>query len=152
MEYTLQASIDVEAGPAEVFDVITDIPRLPDWNLEIPKVVTAPEVLGVGTEWVVEIHAMHTHWNSRARAIEVDRDGGRFAYRSQGDNGNPSYADWRWHLSPAASGGGTHVAVEVDVRPRSLPRRWFLARLRKPGLHKAMNESLLALHEQVAVR
>jgi uncharacterized protein YndB with AHSA1/START domain len=151
MEYTLQASTLVPAEPAEVFDLITDIERLPDWNLEIPEVVTAPTVLEVGSEWVVRIHAMKTHWNSRARAVEVDRAAGRFAYRSQSDDGNPSYADWRWQLTPAPS-GGTHLAVEVDIRPRTFLRRWVFSRIRRSGLQKAINESLLALREQATVR
>jgi uncharacterized protein YndB with AHSA1/START domain len=152
MEYTLQATTVVPAEPAEVFDVITDIERLPDWNLEIPKVVTAPAVLDVGSEWVVTIHAMKTHWNSRSRAVEVDRERGRFTYRSQSDDGNPSHAEWRWQLMPAPSGRGTRVSVEVDVHPRTFLRKWVLSPLRKSGLHKAMNQSLLTLREEAAVR
>lgn len=152
MEYTLQATTVVPVGPREAFDLITDIERLPDWNLEIPKAVTAPAVLEVGSEWVVRIHAMKTHWNSRSRAVKIDRDAGRFAYPSQSEDGNPSYADWRWRIVPAPSARGAHVTVEVDIRPRTLLRKWVLSRLRRSGLHKALNESLLALHEQAAVR
>ena len=151
MDYTLHASTVVPAPPEEVFELITDIGRLPDWNLEIPRVVEAPAILDVGTEWIVTIHAMKTHWNSRSRVIEVDRDRGRFAYRSQSDDGNPSHADWRWQLTPAPAGRGTKVTVEVDIRPRTLLRKWVASRLRKSGLRKAMNESLLALREQALV-
>ena len=152
MDYMLQASTVVAAPPYEVFDLISDIERLPDWNLEIPRVVDAPAVLEVGTEWVVTIHAMKTHWNSRSRVVEVDRDRWRFAYRSQSDDGNPSHADWRWQLEPAPEGRETQVTVEVDIHPRTFLRKWFLSRLRKSGLRKAMNESLLALREQTSVR
>lgn len=121
MEYTLQASTLVPASPYEVLDLITDIERLPDWNLEIPRVVDVPTVLEVGAEWVVTIHAMKTHWNSRSRVVEVDRDRGRFAYRSQSDDGNPSHADWRWQLVPAAEGQGTQYrpAPKVSLESRA---------------------------------
>ena len=152
MEYTLRASTVVPAPPYEVFDLITDIERLPDWNLEVPRAVEAPAVLEVGAEWVVTIHAMKTHWNSRSRVVEVDRDRGRFTYRSQSDDGNPSHADWRWQLVPAPEGQGTQVTVEVDIHPRTFLRKWILSRLRKSPLRKAMNESLLALREQASVR
>lgn len=152
MDFTLQASTVVPAPPYEVFDLITDIERLPDWNLEIPRVVDAPAVLEVGAEWVVTIHAMKTHWNSRSRVVDVDRDRWRFAYRSQSDDGNPSHADWRWQLEPTPEGRETRVTVEVDIHPRTFLRKWLLSRLRRSGLRKAMKESLLALREQTTVR
>ena len=146
MDFTLRATTHIDAPPVEVFDLITDIDRLPDWNLEIPAVVSTPAALEPGAEWVVSIHAMKTRWNSRSRAVEVDRERGRFAYRSQSDDGNPSHADWTWQLAPAS--GGTDVAVEVAVHPRTFIRKWLASELRKSGLQKAMNESLLALREQ----
>ncbi len=98
-----------------------------------------PVVLGVGAEWIVAFHAMKTRWNSRSRAVEVDREAGRFAYRSQSDDGNPSYADWRWQLSGVP--GGTRVDVEVDIRPRTFWRRRLLSDLRRPVLRTASTAS-----------
>lgn len=152
MEYTLQSSILVPGTTDEVFDVLTDIERLPDWNLEIPQVVEHPAVLEVGAVWVVTIHAMKTHWNSRSRVVELDREAGRFAYRSQSDDGNPSHAEWRWQLTSTPERGQTQVTVEVDIRPRTFLRRWFLSRLRRSSLQRAMNESLVALRELASVR
>ena len=39
MDYTLRATTVVPVSPDDVFDVLTDLDRLPDWNLEIPQVV-----------------------------------------------------------------------------------------------------------------
>lgn len=149
MDFSLTTRTVIPAPPETVFDVITDIDRLPDWNLEIPKVVESPADLAVGAEWVVAIHAMKTRWNSRSRVLELDRDRGRFAYRSQSDDGNPSFADWRWRLEP--NPGGTRVTVEVSVNPRTFLRRRVLSELRRSGLRKAIEQSLDALREQVAV-
>ena len=151
MDFSFTASTVAAASPGEVFDLLTDIDRLPAWNLEIPKVVESPAEMRVGAEWVVTIRAMKTRWNSRSRALEVDRQRGRFAYRSQSDDGNPSFADWRWQLDPDPASGGTRVGVEVDVHPRTFLRRRVLSELRRSGLRKAVDQSLAALREQVAV-
>jgi uncharacterized protein YndB with AHSA1/START domain len=147
MDYTLRSTALVPAPPGEVFDLVTDIDRLPAWNPEIGAVLETPSVLEQGAEWRVRIRALHSTWISRSRAIEVDRDAGRFAYRSQSDDGNPSHADWLWRLEPA--GDRTRVTVEAGIHPRTFLRRAVLSRLRRPGLHASMERSLAALRDQV---
>lgn len=143
MEYTLQATTVIDAPAAAVFERITDLDHLPDWNTEIPRVIARPPALAVGAQWVVRIKAMGKGWDSRSTALVIDPEHGRFAYRSQTDDGNPSYAEWRWQLSPAPA--GTRVDVEVDIRPRTRTRRYLLSGMRRPSLHKAMRRSLDAL-------
>jgi hypothetical protein len=150
MEFTLQATAVLPVSLPEAFAVITDIERLPDWNLEIPKIVESPAVLEVGSEWVVTIHAMKTRWNSRSRVTEIDAARGVFTYRSQSDDGNPSYADWRWQLNETPA--GTRVHVEVDIRPRTFMRKALFSRIRKSSLEKAVQHSLVALGELVTVQ
>jgi uncharacterized protein YndB with AHSA1/START domain len=145
MEYTLQATAEVDVPPALVFERITDIDRLPDWNAEVHDVVERPATLHPGAEWVVEIRAMKKHWNSRSRLAELDAENGRFAYRSQTDDGNPSYADWRWQLTPVPS--GTRVDVEVDIRPRTFWRKHLFSKIRRSSLAKAMQHSLRTLQD-----
>jgi uncharacterized protein YndB with AHSA1/START domain len=140
----------VEAPPGEVYDRITDLEHLPDWNAEIPRVLSRPAVLEPEAQWVVEIRAMGTHWNSRSQAVELDRDGGRFGYRSVTDDGNPSFVDWRWEV--VADPAGSRVTVEASINPRSFWRRALLARLRRPSLERSMNRSLRALREEVVAR
>ena len=152
MDFSLSTSAVVPAPPEEVFDLVTDIDRLPEWNREIPKVVESPAEMVVGAEWVVTIRAMKTRWNSRSRALEVDRERGRFAYRSQSDDGNPSFADWRWRFDPDPASGGTRVTVEADVHPRTFLRRRLLSELRRSGLRKAVDRSLVVLAEHLAMR
>jgi len=148
MEYALSATTVIDAPPARVFDAITDIDRLPSWNKEVAKIVEPCARLEVGREWVVEIRAMHTHWNSRSRVVEIDAPRRYFAYRSQSDDGNPSYADWQWDVldDPA----GTRVHVMVGVHPQTFWRKHLLSKIRVGGLQKAMNESVRLLGEQIA--
>jgi uncharacterized protein YndB with AHSA1/START domain len=150
MDFTLTATAVIDAAAAQVFERITDVEHLPDWNLEIPRIIERPALLEVGAQWVVQIHAMKTHWNSRSTVTELDPTRGRFAYRSQSDDGNPSFTDWRWDVTD--TGTGTRVTVTVAAHPQTRFRRLVASRIRPRGLHKAMQQSLETLREQVPVR
>jgi uncharacterized protein YndB with AHSA1/START domain len=147
--FTLTATTTVPAPLDIVFDRITDIDRLPDWNAEISRVVASHGSVVPGAEWVVHLRAMGTQWDSRSRAVDVDRTGGRFAYRSQSDDGNPSWADWTWEL--AEHDGVTDVRVRAELNPKTFWRRRLLVHLRRPFLRRAMRRSLVALAARAAL-
>jgi uncharacterized protein YndB with AHSA1/START domain len=140
----------VDASPAAVFDRLTDIARLPEWNEAITDVVELPAQLAPGTVWKVRLHALGQTWVSRSSLVELDESRGRFRYRSQSDDGNPSYADWSWTVQP--EGTGANVTVTVDLHPRTFWRKYLLVHLRRPALRKEMRASLLALSTAVAAR
>ena len=48
----------VDASPEAVFDLVTDLQRLPEWNRGITEVVEAPSRLEQGVVWKVRVHAM----------------------------------------------------------------------------------------------
>lgn len=146
MNFEIAESTVVEAPPDAVFDVLTDIARLPEWNKEIRAIHDAPDALTPGAEWVVEIHAMGTHWPSRSTVVECDRAKGVFAYRSQSDDGNPSYGDWVWHVSPHPK--GAEVRVDASIRPRTFWRRYLLSNMRSPSLRRAVRTSLQNLTKE----
>jgi uncharacterized protein YndB with AHSA1/START domain len=50
------ASARIDAAPEAIFDLITDIDRLPDWNTAIEALVRRPPVLVRGVEWEVTMH------------------------------------------------------------------------------------------------
>ncbi|HVE64023.1 MAG TPA: hypothetical protein VNB94_09505, partial [Mycobacteriales bacterium] len=79
---------------------------------------------------------------------ELDPESGRFAYRSQSDDGNPSFADWVWHIE--SEDAGSRVTVTVDVTPLTFWRKNLLIKIRRTGLRKEMHESLTALESSVA--
>ena len=82
----------VAADPDELFQLITDIARLPEWNEHIHHVVEAPAELADGSQWVVQMRANGARWNSRAHLEECDPVGRRFVYVSRTDDDNPSRA------------------------------------------------------------
>lgn len=131
--------------PAEdVFAFVTDVDRLPEWNAIIAEVVERPGVVQRDAEWVVRIKAMWTSWASRSRVEEYDVDRRVFSYRSCTDDGNPSYAIWRWQIEDG-TGGASRVTVSWDLHPETFWRRVLLARIRSRRLRREVPASIDAL-------
>jgi Polyketide cyclase / dehydrase and lipid transport len=135
------AHVDAAAGP--VFDLVTSVPRLPEWNPGITEVLDTPPHLVPGSVWRVRIRALGQSWVSRSEVVTLDPAAGHFAYRSQSDDGNPSFADWDWHVEP--EGSGTRVTVTVELEPLTFWRKHVLVRLRRPALRGEMRRSVAAL-------
>ena len=128
-------------APDALFELITTAGRLPEWNEHIHHVVDAPygptrEV----DEWVVEIRALGKRWNSRSRIEKVDPDKCLFAFRSQSDDDNPSFARWRWEVVPVED--GTEVTVSWELHPKTFWRRFLGARIRHHQLKEEVRSSL----------
>jgi uncharacterized protein YndB with AHSA1/START domain len=137
------ATSSASATPEEVFRLVTNPSKLPLWNRAIVELTEAPACLEPGSVWKVRIHALGRSWVSRSQVITLDPAAGRFAYRSQSDDGNPSYADWDWQVEP--DGDGSRVTVAVDLHPETFWRRHLLVHLRRPALRIEITESLQAL-------
>ena len=140
MERHGSATLTVAAQPADVFDLITDIDRLPEWNTCVEKILESPAALEGGAEWVVQMHAMGLRWPSRSYVHEVNPRALRFSYKSQSDDGNPSSAEWAWELEPTAN--GTSVTVKWDLYPRTRFRKLIAVRLRSKQLRTEVAASL----------
>ncbi len=140
---SVSVSTYVDAPPTAVLDQVSDIARLPEWNSAITEVVESPAQLIPGAVWKVRLHVLGQTWVSTSTLAELDEPAGRFRYRSQTDDGNPSYADWEWHV--AANGSGSDVTVTVTLHPVTFWRKHLLAKLRRPALRREMQASLGAL-------
>jgi uncharacterized protein YndB with AHSA1/START domain len=146
-----QASVTATvAAPAEaVFDLVTNIDRLPEWNANMTAVVEWPANVAAGAEWAVEFAAFGQKWRSRSRVEKVDCGGRVFAYRSATDDSNPSYTRWRWQVEE--DGLGSRVMVSWDLNPATFWRKVLLARVRHRQLRRAdVPASLEALAGAVA--
>jgi hypothetical protein len=91
-------------------------------------------------------------WISRSTVVEHDPESMVFAFRSGTDDGNPSYAEWRWSVT--ADGDGTILEVSWRLCPRTALRRWLLAPYRARRLRREVPTSLadLARHLTAAHR
>ena len=144
MTCRVSASRILDASADDVFFVITDISRLPEWNMAISAVIDRPERVKVGEHWVVEMHALGKRWHSRSVVEVLDPTGRCFAYRSATDDANPSYALWTWVVADHAA--GALVTVACELHPRTFWRRVLLVRIRSRQLaHVELTESLAAL-------
>lgn len=139
----------VPADPDAVFQAISSIDGLPDWNDAITSVVDAPEELVDGAEWVVELHALGQSWHSRSALMNLDPRARRFGYRSRTDDGNPSWVDWQWSVDEHPD--GAEVTVELDLHPATFWRKLLLAHIRRRQIARSeVPASLAALGHHVA--
>lgn len=127
----------------ELFAVVTDVDRLPEWNSIIRGVIKRPSVLARDAEWVVELSAMGNTWRSRSTVLEHDVAALRFVYRSRTDDGNPSYGDWCWQV--VGDHDGSRVTVTWDLHPQTFWRRVLFAPVRNRQLKREVRASLRAL-------
>ena len=148
-EFHGQTSATIEAPPRDVFAALTAVDRLPEWNERIAAVIEAPSTpLAQGVEWVVKMSVPPATWPSRARVTTYDPERLVFAHISQSDDGNPSYAEWRWTVVPDPA--GTRVTVEWSAHPKTFWRRLLFAKLRRRQLRSEAPASLHALAYHLA--
>lgn len=144
MTCRLSSSRIIDAKADDVFSVVTDIARLPEWNTAITAVIEHSGSLEVGEQWIVEMHALGQKWHSRSVVEALDPTGRCFAYRSMTDDGNPSYALWTWVVADHAE--GALVTVACELHPRTFWRRILLVRIRSRQLeHTELVHSLATL-------
>jgi polyketide cyclase/dehydrase/lipid transport protein len=149
---TFQASVieTVAVRPDELFELITDIARLPEWNEHIHHVVEKPAELVDGSQWVVQMRANGARWKSRSELEDLDAAGRQFAYVSRTDDDNPSRAHWRWQLT--AAGTGTEVTVGWDLQPKTFFRKHVAAPIRNRQLQNEVRASIGAAAAAVGSR
>ena len=140
--YDGAVAFHVSASPTVVFDLITDVDRLPQWNAQIPRVIKSVENLVEGSEWVIVQRGLGpgVQWSSRAQVIELNRATRRFVYRSRSEGPNPSFAMWTWSVTPA--GKGSVVRVGWQLNPKTFWRKALTAGLRHRQLKREVRASL----------
>jgi PAS domain-containing protein len=146
-----QHEATVDASADAVFTTVTDLERLSEWNTVITTLSERPERLEPGAEWVVQMHAMGQRWESRSTVLDHDPAGRSFRYRSCTDDGNPSWADWTWTVTPVDD-ERSRVVVSWVLHPQTFWRRTLLVRIRARQLRRTeLPRSLSRLAEAASV-
>jgi hypothetical protein len=142
------AEVAVVADARSLFDIITDVDRLPEWNGAIEKVIDSPPGLTPGSTWTVQMHpARLMRWRSVSTVDTIDAERMRFSYRTVNADGNPSYALWQWEVT--SQGSRATVAVRWDISLETLDRRLLAGPIRRRQLRKEVAASLGAMSELV---
>jgi uncharacterized protein YndB with AHSA1/START domain len=148
-EFEGSATFDMAAAPADVFAVITDAQRLPEWNRCIAALIDAPPSLDVGSQWIVQMHVPRFgRWKSISTVDDLQPETLNFSYRSKRVDNNPTDALWHWQLTPIDA--GTRVDVSWEGHPRTFVRKMLAAPVRSRQLPNEVDASLHSLAELVA--
>jgi uncharacterized protein YndB with AHSA1/START domain len=148
-EFHGHASLVIDADPKVVFAAVTQVERLPEWNKRIAAVIRQPDAsLAEGAEWVVQMSVSGAKWLSRSRVVRFDAEHLLFEYTTQTDDGNPSFALWRWTVDPMDE--GAKVRVEWAAYPKTFWRQLLFAKLRRRQLRDEAPASLNALAYHLA--
>jgi uncharacterized protein YndB with AHSA1/START domain len=144
---TAEAIVDADASV--VFDLITTLKRLPEWNAAVEQVIELPDSLTPGATWTVEMHPSKLlRWKSVSTLLELDTDALCFSYRTVNADGNPSYTLWKWDVTPNAA--TVKVSVRWDVYLETLDRRLVAGPIRKRQLRAEVATSLKAIAQVLA--
>ena len=134
----------IDGDPRSVFETISDIQRLAEWNGAIERVIDWPDLLIPGAHWTVEMHPSRmVRWKSVSTLQDFDPERLRFAYRTVNADGNPSYSIWQWKV--ASQQEGAKISVRWDIYLEGLSRRFLAGPIRERQLRREVAISLKAL-------
>jgi uncharacterized protein YndB with AHSA1/START domain len=138
------ATAHMAARPMDVFRLVTDLDRLPEWNHCIAAVLDTPAALVPGSEWTVRMDVpIIGHWRSRSTLAQLDPDRLVFSYTSKRVDNNPTHGNWTWQVTPVDD--GTRVDVRWEGHPKTLVRKVVAAPIRSRQLHREVAHSLQTL-------
>ena|SRR5688572_29090720 len=98
VEALIEESIEVDATPATVWKLVTDLPRMAAWSPQVVRTVVRGGPVGLGTRTVNVNRRGPLVWPTRSKVVrfEPHRD---FAFRIKDNN-----TIWSFTLEPTASG------------------------------------------------
>jgi uncharacterized protein YndB with AHSA1/START domain len=146
MTFSFALDTTIARPPAEVFDAVTDLSRLPQWQ---PRVVEATQLdagpLGVGSR-LREVRELRGKRLEQVVEVDAFEPGRRFGLRVVE---GPLPVDGVLAFEPAGD-GGTHLRLVATGRPQGAQR--LLSPLLRVGLRREFRrqyDALKALVEDV---
>ncbi|MET8428241.1 SRPBCC family protein [Nocardia sp. NPDC004860] len=115
MPKTLEASIDIAAAPEQVWSVVADLKRIPEFSPQTLRMLPLGRAVHTGT-WTVNLNKAKGYiypTTSRVVRFEPNR---AIAFRM-----NENRTIWSYTLEPTAD-GGTKLVQRRDVPSGKLPR------------------------------
>lgn len=132
---TLEATIDMNASPEEVWPLVSDLPRMASWSPQVLKTIQRGPG-GLGTRTININRSGWKVWPTRSKVIrfEAPRE---FAFRVKDNK-----TIWSYTLEPL-EGGGTRVTHRREAPDGLAPISAKLQDVAMGGLAK-FDEELLA--------
>ncbi|KQY57415.1 MULTISPECIES: SRPBCC family protein [unclassified Nocardioides] len=103
----LEESIDIDADPATVWALVTDMPRMAQWSPQVVKTIVRGDGIALGTRTVNINRRGLLVWPTRSKVIRFEPER-EFAFRIK-DNKSV----WSFSLDPIAN--GTRVVQRRQV-------------------------------------
>ncbi len=95
----LKASIDIDASPAPVWALVTDVKRTSQWSPQVVRSIVLGGQVGLGTRFVNLNHQGWKHWPTSAKVVRFTPHSD-FAFRI-----TENRTIWSYQLEPTATGG-----------------------------------------------
>lgn len=94
----ISASVEIEAPPAAVWEVVSDLARMPEWSPELRRLVVLGRRDGVGTRLLGLNRRGLAVWPTTSRVVRFE-PGRAVAWKTR-----QSGATWTYEIEPAGSG------------------------------------------------
>ena len=143
MPSTAEVSVDIDAPPADVYDLVADITRMGEWSPEC-----------VGAEWVGTPGAVGARfkgrnrrgllrWTTTVEVLAADRPT-EFAFATL--NGQQHGTRWRYRLEPNGEGTRLTESFEAVSMPWIIAQvDRFIVRTRQEQLEASVARTLAAI-------
>lgn len=115
-----KSQIHVDASPEDVYAIVSDVSRTPEWSPEVIKCRWADGRRGVGARFKGRNRSRLIRWTRTCEVVAAD-PGREFAFRTLFDRMNKDSTTWRYTFEP--KDGGTVVTESYDVH--DLPTRFI---------------------------
>jgi hypothetical protein len=99
----------IAALPEDVFAVILDVDRYPEWNPFTPRMTVRTDEMVVGKEFDLDCQMTETELleGEREVVLALDRERFHFCMGTSRTRGRPGIRSFRWQKCEPSSGGGT---------------------------------------------
>lgn len=129
VEDELKATITINATPAQVWALVTDVARMSDWSPQVGRTFVLGGPVRLGTRFFNINHDGWKHWPTTAKVVRFTPHSD-FAFRV-----SENRTIWSFQLEPTAD-GGTRVTQRRETPDGIAPVSGMLVNLALGGQEK----------------
>ena len=139
---------EIAAPPAQVFEVILDFDRYPEWNVFTPRITLRSDEVAVGREFELDCQMTDLQLleGEREVVLALDRAELEFCMGTSRTRGRPGIRSFRWQKCEPGRDGGTQFVNYESFQGTLAPIVYLLYRKR---LKKAFERYCDALEQRV---